>query len=63
MVWWWGEGKIPILRLLPKPFWEVRPTGMIDHPKEARLRGQSLGACLKGKREKVFMLWKVRVLR
>ena len=63
MVWWWGEGKRLILWLLPKPFWEVRLTGMIDHPKEARLRGELLGACLEGKREKAFILWQVRVLR
>ena len=55
MVWWWGEGKRSILRLLPKLFWEVRPAGMTDHLKEARLRGESLGACLEGKREKAFM--------
>ena len=36
---------------------------MTDHPKEARLRGESLGACLEGKREKAFMLWQERVLR
>ena len=63
IVWWWGEGKRSILRLLPKPFWEVRPAGMTDHPKEARLRGELLGACLEGKREKPFMPWQVRVLR
>ena len=63
MVWWWGEGKRSILRLLPKPFWEVRPAGMTNHPKEARLRGEPLGACLEGKREKAFILWQVRVLR
>ena len=44
MVWWWGEGKRLILRLLPKLFWEVRPAGMIDHPKEARLGEELLGA-------------------
>ena len=63
MVWWWGEGKIPILRLLPKPFWEVCLAGMTDYPKEARLRGEPLGACLEGKREKAFTPWQVRVLR
>ena len=57
MVWWWGEGKRPILLLLPKPFWEVRPGEMTDHPKEARLRGKPLGACLERKREKAFMPW------
>ena len=39
MVWWWGEGKRSILRLLLKLFWEVRPAGMTNHPKEASLRG------------------------
>ena len=63
MIWWWGEGKRPILWLLPKSFWEVRLAEMTDHPKEARLRGETLGACLERKREKAFMLWQVRVLR
>ena len=63
MVRWWGEGKRPILWLLPKPFWEVRPAGMTNHPKEARLRGEPLGVYLEGKREKAFMPWQVRVLR
>ena len=57
MVWLWGEGKRPILQLLPKPFWEVRPVGMTDHPKEARLKREPLGAYLEGKREKAFMPW------
>ena len=48
MVWWWGEGKRPILRLQPKLFWEVRPAGMADHPKEAGLREEPLGACHEG---------------
>ena len=48
MVWSWGDGKIPILRFLSKLFWEVRPAGMIDHPKEARLREEPLGACHEG---------------
>ena len=48
MVWWWGEGKRAILRLLPKHFWEVRPAGMTDHPKEARLMEEPLGACHEG---------------
>ena len=63
MVWWSGKGKRPILWLLPKPFWEVRPARMTDHPKEARLRGEPLDVCLEGKREKAFMPWQVRVLR
>ena len=45
IVWWWGEGKRPILRVLPKLFWEVRPARMTDHPKEARLKEEPLGAC------------------
>ena len=48
MVWGWGEGKGPILRLLPKLFWEVCPAGMTDHPKEERLREEPLGACHEG---------------
>ena len=40
-----GEGKRPILRLLPRLFWEVRPAGMKNHPKETRLREEPLGAC------------------
>ena len=48
MVWWWGKGKRPILRLLPKLFWEVRPAGMTDHPKEVRLREEPLGTCHEG---------------
>ena len=48
MVWWWGEGKRPISRLLLKLFWEVRPVGMTDHLKEARLREESFGACHEG---------------
>ena len=48
MVWWWREGMRPILRLLPKLFWEVRPAGMADRPKEARLREELLNACHEG---------------
>ena len=48
MVWWWGEGKRPILQLLPKLFWEVHPAEMIDHLKEAKLREEPLGACHEG---------------
>ena len=48
MVWWWEEGRRPILRLPPKLFWEVRPTGMADHPKEVRLREEPLGAYHEG---------------
>ena len=35
VVWWWGEGKRSIHGSCPSLFWEVRPAGMIDHPKEA----------------------------
>ena len=45
MVWWWGKGKRPILQHLPKLFWEVHHAGMTDHPKEARLMEELLGAC------------------
>ena len=63
MVWWWGDGKIPILRLLSKLFWEVHPAGMTDHPKEARLREEPLGACREGYREKTPTPWQERVPR
>ena len=47
-----GErGKDLFLRFPSKPFWEVRPAGMTDRPKEARLRGETLGAC-HGERER-----------
>ena len=46
MVWWWGGDLF--LRLLPKLFWELRPVRMADHPKEARLREEPLGACHEG---------------
>ena len=52
MVWWWGEGKRSILWLLPKPFWGVRPVGMIDHPKEASLRGNRWVHALRVERER-----------
>ena len=48
MVWWWGDGKIPILRLLSKLFWEVHLARMTDYLKEARLREELLGACHEG---------------
>ena len=55
MVWWWREGKRPILRFLPKPFWGLRPAGMIDHLKEVRLREEPLGACLESReRESIY---------
>ena len=48
---WFGGGEKGgnlFLGLLPKLFWEVRPAGMADHPKEARLRKELLGACHEG---------------
>ena len=54
MVWWWGEGKRSILQLLPKPFWEVRPTGMTDHPKEASLRENRWVHALRVERESIY---------
>ena len=53
MVWWWREGKRSILRLLLKPFWEVRPAGMIDHLKEASLRGNRWVHALRIERESI----------
>ena len=41
-------GKDLFLWFLPKLFWEVRPAGMADHPKETRLREEPLGACHEG---------------
>ena len=52
---WFGggkRGKDLFCGSCPSSFWEVRPARMTDHPKEARLRGEPLGACLKGKRER-----------
>ena len=54
MVWWWGEGKRSILRLLPKPFWEVRPVGMTNHPKEASLKGTRWVHALRVERESIY---------
>ena len=48
MVWWWGEGKISILWFLPGLFWEVRPAGMTDHPKEVRLKEEPIDAWHEG---------------
>ena len=56
MVWWWGEGKRSILRLLPKPFWEVRPAGMTEHPKEASLRGNHWVHALRVERESIYIV-------
>ena len=39
---------MPISRLLLKLFWEVRLARMTDHPKEARLMKEPLGACHEG---------------
>ena len=49
-VWFGGRerGKDLFLQLLSKLFWEVRLARMADHPKEARLREEPLGACHEG---------------
>ena len=60
MVWSWEKGKGPILQFLPKLFWEVCPAGMADHPIEARLREEPLGACHEGWREKTLTPWQER---
>ena len=64
-VWFGGgeRGKDLFCGSYPSHFWEVRSARMIDHPKEARLRREPLGACLEGKREKAFTPWQIRVLR
>ena len=49
-----GRGERSILRFLPKPFWEVRPTGMIDHPKEASLRENRWVHALRVERESIY---------
>ena len=54
MVWWWGEGKRSILRLLLKPFLEVCPAGMTDHPKEASLRRNHWVHALRVERESIY---------
>ena len=54
MVWWWGEGKRSIYGSYPKPFWEVRPVGMTDHPKEASLRGNRWVHALRVEREHLY---------
>ena len=56
MVWWWGEGKRSILRLLLKPFWEVRPVGMTDHSKEANLRVNRWVYAFKVERESIYTM-------
>ena len=56
-----GRGEKIYFALLPKPFWEVRPagmidqrpTGMIDHPKEASLRGNRWMHALRVERESI----------
>ena len=40
-----GRGEKTYFLLLPKLFWGIHPVGMTDHPKEARLREEPLGAC------------------
>ena len=54
MVWWWGEGKMSICGSCSKPFWEVRPAGMTDHPKEASLRGNRWVHALRVERESMY---------
>ena len=51
------------MRLLPKLFWDVRLAGMTDHPKEARLREEPLGACHEGEREKTPIPWQEKAPR
>ena len=48
-----GRGEKIYLRLLPEPFWEVRPAGMIDYPKEASLRGNRWVHALRVERESI----------
>ena len=43
-----GRGEKTYFAAPAKLFWEVRPVGMTDHPKEARLREEPLGACHEG---------------
>ena len=52
MVLWWGKGKRPTLRLLPKLFWEVRPARMIGHPKEDLHYAQNRGKKNRGRTRK-----------
>ena len=49
-----GRGEKIYLRLLPKLFWEVRPAGMTDYPKEASLRGNSWVYALRVERESIY---------
>ena len=53
MVWWWGEGKRFIYGSCPSLFWEVCPARMIDHPKEASLRGNRWVHALRVERENI----------
>ena len=55
-----GRGEKIYLQLLPKLFWEVRPAGMTDHPKEASLRGNCWVHALRVERERAFILWQER---
>ena len=47
-----GKGEETYFATPAKLFWEVRPAGMTDHPKEVRLREEPLGAWHEGWREK-----------
>ena len=55
-----GRGEKIYLRLLLKPFWDVRPTGITDHLKEASLKGNHWVHALKVKRERAFIPWQER---
>ena len=51
---WFGggeRGKDLFLRFPSKHFWEVRPAGMIDRPKEARLDGKRWEHAMERERE------------
>ena len=48
-----GRGKRSICGSYPSLFWEVCPAGMIDHLKEASLRGNRLLHALRVKRESI----------
>ena len=56
MVWWWGEGKRSICDSCSSLFWEVRPARMIDHPKEASLRGNRWVHALRVERENINIM-------
>ena len=49
-----GRGEKIYLRLLPKLFWEVRPAGMTDYPKEVSLRENHWVHALRVERESIY---------